>query len=78
MSKLEVEQAMIAKQVFNTSGEDVLDHVKAVLESRSASWWKSLPAKVRKEVEVSLAQADRKETVSHADAMKQIRAWRKR
>ena len=52
--------------------------MKAVLESRSGDWWENLPAKVRKDVEESLAQADSGETVSHAEAMKQVRAWRKR
>ncbi len=78
MSRIEIKQANIAKQVLNTSDEDVLDQVKAVLDLRSGDWWKNLPAKVRKDVEQSLAQADRGETVSNAEAMKQIRAWRKR
>jgi uncharacterized protein HemY len=78
MSRIEIKQANIAKQVLNTSDEEVLDQVKAVLDLRSGDWWKNLPAKVRKDVEQSLAQADRGETVSHAEAMKQIRAWRKR
>ncbi len=38
----------------------------------------SLPTKVLKDINQSLAQANRGETVSHADAMKQIRVWRKR
>jgi len=78
MSRIEFKQARIAKRVFNTSDEEVLDQVKAVLDLQSGDWWKNLPARVRKDVELSLAQADEGETVSHADAMKQIRAWRRR
>lgn len=78
MSRIEIKQASIAKQVLNTSDEEVLDQVRAVLDLQSSDWWSSLPAKVRKDVEQSLAQADKGETVSHAEAMKQIRAWRKR
>lgn len=78
MSRVEIKQAAIAKQVLNTTDEEVLDHVKAVLDVQNRDWWLSLPAKIRKDVEESLAQADAGETVSHADAMKQIRAWRKR
>ena len=78
MSRIEFKQANIAKQVFNTNDEEVLDQVKAVLDLQKADWWEDLPAKVRKDVEQSLAQADNCETVSHAGAMKQIRAWRKR
>ena len=78
MSRIEFKQANIAKQVFNTNDEEVLDQVKAGLDLQKADWWEDLPAKVRKDVEQSLAQADNCETVSHAEAMKQIRAWRKR
>ena len=78
MSRIEFKQANIAKQVFNTNDEEVLDQVKAVLDLQKADWWEDLRAKVRKDVEQSLAQADNCETVSHAEAMKQIRAWRKR
>jgi hypothetical protein len=75
MSRVEIKQAAIAKQVLNTTDEEVLDHVKALLDVQSKGWWQSIPAKIRKDVEESLAQADRGETVSHADAMKQVRAW---
>ncbi|MEO5585824.1 MAG: hypothetical protein ABIQ75_10240 [Flavobacteriales bacterium] len=78
MTKLDLKQAAIAKQVFNTTDEQVLDQVKAVLESQSDTWFQSLPAKVRKDIEASLAQADQGETVSHKEAMKQVRAWRKK
>ncbi|MCC6839804.1 MAG: DUF668 domain-containing protein [Flavobacteriales bacterium] len=78
MTKLDLKQAAIAKQVFNTTNEEVLDQVKAVLESQNDAWFQNLPAKVRKEIEESLAQADRGETVSHQQAMKLVRAWQKR
>jgi hypothetical protein len=78
MTKLDLKQAAIAKQVFNTTDEQVLDQVKAVLESQRDDWFSSLPAKVRKDIEASLAQADRGETVGHKEAMAIIRAWRKR
>lgn len=78
MTKLDLKQAAIAKQVFNTTDEQVLDQVKAVLESQNNAWFSSLPAKVRKEIETSLGQADRGETLSHKEAMAMVQAWRKR
>jgi len=69
MSRVEIKQALIAKEVLNTTDEAVLDQLKAVLQMQSGDWWKDLPAKVRRDVEESLAQADRGETVSHAEAM---------
>ena len=67
----------MTKQVFNTTHEEVLDQGKAVLESQDDAWFQSLPANVRKEIEASLAQADRGEAISHKKAMKLVREWRK-
>jgi hypothetical protein len=78
MSRVEIKQAMIAKEVLNTTDEDLLDQLKLLLDRPRGDWWANLPAKVRRDVEESLAQADRGETVSHAEALKQVQAWRKR
>ena len=69
MGRVEIKQALIAKEVLNTT------------DSRGAyraGRWSNLRAKMRRDVEESLAQADRGETVSHAEAMKEVQAWRKR
>lgn len=78
MTKLDLKQAAIAKQVFNTTNEEVLDQVMAVHESKNDSWFQSLPVKVRKEAEASLAQADRGDIVSHKEAIKLVLEWRGR
>lgn len=78
MTKLDLKQGAIAKQVCNMTNEEVLDQVMAVHESKSDSWFQSLTAMVRKEVEASLAQADRGDTVSHKEAMKLVLEWRGR
>lgn len=77
MSRVEIKQALIAKEVLNTTDEAVLDQLKAVLQMQSGDRWKNLPAKVRRDMEESLAQADRGETVSHAEAMKMVEVHRK-
>lgn len=69
MSRVEVKQAMIAKEVLNTTDEDLLDELRSDLDRPRGDWWAKLPAKVRRDVEESLAQADRGETMSHAEAM---------
>lgn len=69
MSRVEIKQALIAKEVLNTT------------DSRAAyraGLWSNLPAKVRRDVEESQAQADRGETVSHAEAMELVRSYRAR
>lgn len=78
MSRVEIKQALIAKEVLNTTDEAVLDQLKAVLQMQIGDRWKNLPAKVRRDVEESLAQADRGETVSHAEAMESVRSYRAR
>ena len=50
MSRVEIKQAAIAKQVLNTTDEQVLDHVRALLDVQNKDWWQSLPAKFRKDV----------------------------
>ena len=76
MSRVEIKQALIAKEVLNTTDEAVLDQLKAVLQMQSGDRWKDLPAMVRRDVEESLAQADRGETVSHAEAMIMVEDYR--
>lgn len=78
MSRIEIKQASVAKQVLETFDSEVLDQVKAVLDKGKDDWWEKLPKPVRAAIEKSLAEADRGETVSHAEAMKQVAAWRKR
>ena len=78
MSRIEVKQASIAKQVLDTFDDEVLDEVKAVLAKNQKDWWEKLPKSIRVSVERSLVEADAGATVSHAHAMKQIAAWRKR
>ncbi|MCC6400291.1 MAG: hypothetical protein IT227_05970 [Flavobacteriales bacterium] len=69
MSRVEIKQALIAKEVLNTTDSRAADR---------AGRWKNLPANVRRDVEESLAQVDRGETVSHAEAMELVRSYRAR
>jgi hypothetical protein len=38
MSRVEIKQALIAKEVLNTTDEAVLDQLKAVLQMQSGDW----------------------------------------
>lgn len=78
MSRVEIKQALIAKEVLNTTDEAVLDQLKTVLQMQSGDRWKDLPAKVRRDVEEPLAQAERGETLSHVEAMELVRSYRAR
>lgn len=78
MGKLEKKKLEVAKQLLEVEDEATLDQVKALLNSKSGDWWSALPAKVKADVEESLAQADAGDTMSHAMAMERIKQWRKR
>lgn len=78
MSRIEIKQVSIAKQVLETNDDAVLDEVKAVLAKNEKDWWKKLPKAIKASVERSLSEADAGETLSHAEAMKRVAAWRKR
>ncbi|MDQ3101515.1 MAG: hypothetical protein M3R08_09015 [Bacteroidota bacterium] len=78
MGKLERKKLEVAKQQLDLEDEATLDQVKALLDSKSGDWWAALPEKVKVEVEVSLAQAEAGDTMSHSMAMERIKQWRKR
>ena len=78
MGKLERKKLEVAKQLLDVNDEATLDQVKALLNSKMGDWWAALPAKVKADVEESLAQADAGNTMSHAMAMERVKKWRKR
>ncbi|MBK7384261.1 MAG: hypothetical protein IPI81_13180 [Flavobacteriales bacterium] len=78
MSRIEIKQASIAKQVLETNDDAVLDEVKAVLAKNQKDWWEKLPKALKTTVERSLSEADEGDTLSHSEAMKRVAAWRKR
>jgi predicted transcriptional regulator len=62
------------KRYVDRANERVLRKVFAILE-KDADWWDKMPDNVKKDVEESLAQADRGEIMSHAEVKKKYPQW---
>lgn len=75
MGKLVAKGAKSTKQILIRLDDDTLVRSLSDQGSQNLNWWEELPVKVRKDIEVGLAQADANRTISHAAAMKRIEQW---
>ncbi len=62
----------LIEKIVQTTDESILQGIKALLESASGDWWNTISEAERAAIDEGLAQADRGETLSHEDAMRQI------
>ncbi|MEN0055702.1 MAG: hypothetical protein AAGC65_18635, partial [Mucilaginibacter sp.] len=66
---LQAEKLDLLQTIMNTNDEGLIMDVKAFLLNRKADWFDELNDVQQKDVLVGLAQADRGETVAHADVV---------
>ena len=62
----------IIEKIVQTTDESLLQEIKALLESASGDWWNTISEAERADIDEGLAQAERGETISHEEAMRQI------
>ncbi len=62
------------KRYVDRANERVLRKVFAILE-KDADWWDAMPDNIKKDVEESIAQADRGEVMSHDEVKKKYPQW---
>jgi uncharacterized protein HemY len=64
------------KKYIDTADEKVVKMVHAMLEvDADADWWDAMPDHVRKDVEISIKQAEKGETISHEEVKKKYSKW---
>ncbi|HCA83511.1 MAG TPA: hypothetical protein DEP18_06960 [Flavobacteriales bacterium] len=68
----------LAKRLLETDDIGIINHIKAIFESRSSDWWDELPDEVKKQVEKGIREADRGEGIPHEQVMKKYSKWLKR
>lgn len=68
----------LTKQLLNTTDEGIINHIKAVFETRTEDWWDTLPDEIKASVERGLKQSERGETKSQAEVMKKYKKWLKK
>jgi hypothetical protein len=64
------------KKYIDTADPKVVKMMHAMLEVDSeADWWDSMPDNIKADVEESIRQADRSETMSHEEVKKKYAKW---
>lgn len=64
------------KKYIETADEKVVKMVHAMLEvDAEADWWDAMPDEVRKDVELSMKQADNGAVLTHDEVKKKYPQW---
>lgn len=64
------------KKYIDTADEKVVKMMHAMLEvDAEADWWDAMPDEVRKEVELSMKQADSGNVMTHEQVRKKYSQW---
>lgn len=64
------------KQYIDQADEKLVKMIHAMLEvDAEDDWWNSMPDNIRMDVEASIQQADKGETVSHQDIKQKFPQW---
>lgn len=72
---LQAKKLELVQMILNTDRPSLLDKVSKLLShEKEADWWDELPLSVQKSIDESIEQADRGETVSHEEVMKEVRS----
>jgi len=72
---LQAEKLNILHTIMTTNDESLIMDVKALLFDRKADWFDELSQDQQKDVLEGLAEADRGETVPHAEVVKLFGKW---
>jgi predicted transcriptional regulator len=72
---LRAEKLSILQAILQTKDEGLIMDIKAFLSDRKSDWFDELDEDQQKDILESLAEADRGETVPHAEAVKLFTKW---
>lgn len=72
---LQAEKLNILQTIMNSDDEGLIMDVKAFLSDREIDWFDELGEEQQKDVLEGLAEADRGETVPHAEVVKLFGKW---
>ncbi|WP_259070504.1 hypothetical protein HDF24_10695 [Mucilaginibacter sp. X4EP1] len=72
---LQAEKLNILQTIMNSDDEGLIMDVKAFLSDRETDWFDELGEEQQKDVLEGLAEADRGETVPHAEVVKLFGKW---
>lgn len=72
---VQAEKLELLQTIINTNDEGLIMDVKAFLLNRKLDWFDELNAEQQKDVLEGLTEADRGETVPHAEVIKLFGKW---
>ena len=72
---LQAEKLSILQAIMSTNDESLIMDVKAFLSDRKTDWFDELSEEQQKDVLEGLAEADRGETIAHAEVVKLFGKW---
>lgn len=72
---IQAEKLNLLQTIMNTNDEGLIMDVKAFLLGRKADWLDELSDDQQKDVMEGLAEADRGETIPHAEVIKLFGKW---
>jgi predicted transcriptional regulator len=70
----------LAKKLFSIEDKELLNYLKAVLETQpsSKSWYDNLPDEIKESVDNGLAEAEKGQGIPHSEVMKSLAKWLKK
>ncbi len=72
---IQLEKLDLLQTIINTNDERLILDVKEFLSNRKTDWFDELSNEQQNDVLEGIAEADRGETVSHAEAVKLFGKW---
>jgi len=72
---LQAEKLSIVQTIVTTKDAGLISDVKAFLANRKADWFDELGEEQQKDVLEGLGEADRGETIAHAEVVKLFGKW---
>jgi hypothetical protein len=72
---IQAEKIKLVQTILNIDNENILKHVKAVLNSYETDLWDELPDEVKASVKRARTQLKNGEGKSHKEVMKKYKKW---
>jgi hypothetical protein len=72
---IQAEKLSLLQTIMNSNDEGLILDVKAFLSGRKADWFDELGTEQQKDILEGISEADRGETVPHAEVVKLFGKW---
>jgi hypothetical protein len=72
---IQAEKLNLLQTIMNSNDEGLIMDVKAFLSGRKADWFDELGTEQQKDILEGISEADRSETVPHAEVVKLFGKW---